>query len=236
MKIRHNLILCCVTWLTACGSSSNPNLAAINARYKVTFNATWDNSNFPTNYPSNSHFSGLIGATHNNSVSFWSTAVKASAGIQQVAETGSKSTFNTELGLARTAGAVEFILNGNGIGSSPGNTSFEFDINQDFPLVTLISMIAPSPDWFVGVHDERLFDQTNYQWVSSKTVELKAYDSGTDSGVSFASPDSVTTPAIGIALVTSAVADTDLNNGVQRDTMESMATFTFERINDPIQD
>ena len=35
------------------------------ARYRVTFQATWSAETHPTNFPANPHFSGLVGATHN---------------------------------------------------------------------------------------------------------------------------------------------------------------------------
>ena len=44
-------------------------------------------------------------------------------------------------------------------------------------------MIAPSPDWFAGVADVDLME--GGQWVSSKTVDLAAYDSGGDDGTTY---------------------------------------------------
>lgn len=53
-------------------------------------------------------------------------------------------------------------------------------------------MIAPSPDWFAGVRGLPLIE--NGQWVPSKTVTLFPWDTGTDSGATFTSPDLVTVP------------------------------------------
>ena len=60
-------------------------------------------------------------------------------------------------------------------------------------------MIAPSPDWFVGVHDLPMLENGN--WRDTITVPLYAYDAGTDSGVSYRSANSATTPHAPIARV-----------------------------------
>jgi hypothetical protein len=65
-------------------------------------------------------------------------------------------------------------------------------MRRDFPLVTLVSMIAPSPDWFVGVDGLNMIE--NGQWVTNKTVSLYGRDAGTDSGSTFTAPDEVTSP------------------------------------------
>ena len=56
-----------------------------------------------------------------------------------------------------------------------------FDIDVDSPLVTHVSMIAPSPDWFVGVNSLSLLEGGSF--MSSVVIQLFAYDAGTDSGV-----------------------------------------------------
>src|SRR5262245_36189318 len=52
------------------------------AQYQVVFNATWSQATHPTNWPSNAHFSGLVGGTHNNNVHFWRDGETASEGIR----------------------------------------------------------------------------------------------------------------------------------------------------------
>ena len=58
--------------------------------------------------------------------------------------------------------------------------------------MTLVSMVAPSPDWFVGVDGLELFQ--NNQWRNNVVVDLLPYDAGTDSGATFTSADLVTSP------------------------------------------
>ncbi len=63
-------------------------------------------------------------------------------------------------------------------------------------MLTVISMLAPSPNWFVGVSGLNLWQGT--AWADSLTIELHLYDAGTDSGTSYGSVNQVTNPPVGI--------------------------------------
>ncbi len=169
------------------------------ADYTVTFASTWSEATHPAGFPASPHFSGLIGGTHNEQVSFWATGGTASLGIKQMAELGAKAALRGEVQTAIDSGNAEFVLSGGGIGRSPGSRRLNFSMSQTFPLVTLVSMLAPSPDWFVGVRDLPLFQ--GGQWVDTLTVVLYVYDAGTDSGSSYESPNQVTSPQEPIARI-----------------------------------
>ncbi len=162
-----------------------------NARYRVSFEADWSAQTHPTDFPSNPHFSRMIGATHGSDVMFWEPGAPATAGIQNVAELGSTSPFDAEIAQAQTAGLAENLFIGGGLDPSPGVEAVEFEIGQDYALVTLVSMIAPSPDWFVGVRNLSMLKR---DWQDEIVVELFPWDAGTDSGVTFTSGDEATAP------------------------------------------
>lgn len=172
------------------------------ARYSVTFEATWDVSTHPTDFPPNPHFSGLIGGTHNASVSFWQAGGLATEGIRLMAERGRQSPLDLEVDAAARAGTAQHLLRGGEVRSSPGSVSMEFDISSGFPLVTLVTMVAPSPDWFVGVSGLSLVESG--AWVREKSVDLLPWDAGTDSGATYGAADRATTPPVGIHLLTGA--------------------------------
>lgn len=164
------------------------------ALFKVEFNASWSQTTHPSNWPSNPHLSGLVGGTHNASAHFYRTGETASEGIRMMAELGQKTTLLGEVATAITNGNAHLQLSGGGISPSPGSVTLTFPaaMLRDFPLVTLVSMIAPSPDWFVGVDSLSLIE--NGEWVSNKVVTLYGMDAGTDSGASYSSADLVTVP------------------------------------------
>ncbi len=192
------------------------------AVYQVTFTSTWSQQTHPYEYPvALSHFSGLIGATHNALADFWQLGEVATSGIESMAETGSKSLLITEINTQIDMGNAQHLLSGGGIGSSPGEVKLTFEISQQHPFVTLVSMIAPSPDWFVGVSGLPLI--ANGQWLEQLVVPLFAYDAGTDSGALYTSPNSDTLPRASIQRI-------ELLPFLVDSEVPSIGTFTFDRI------
>ena len=195
--------------------------APATARYRATFDSNWTAATHPVDVPASPHFSAMIGGTHNASVTFWRVGALASDGIKDMAELGATEPLFQEISAAIAAGTAERVFRAGGSLGSPGTDSLEFDVSQAFPLVTLVSMIAPSPDWFVGVSGLVLFENGN--WVDERRVALVPWDAGTDSGVTFTSADVVTVPRQPItAIVTAPLSPGGL--------VTPLGTFTFTRI------
>ena len=169
------------------------------ATYTVTFESTWSAATHPDDFPPDPHFSGLVGAAHRGTATLWEPGGLASPGIEDMAETGSKALLESEVGDLITAGDAFAVLSGDGIGTSPGSVSLTFDLNTDYPLVSLVSMLAPSPDWFVGVNSLELYDGAN--WSQLETITLFTHDAGTDSGTMYTSPDADTQPPDPITMI-----------------------------------
>lgn len=162
------------------------------AQYQVDFIATWSAETHPTDFPANAHFSGLIGVVHKEATSFWKVGATATDGIEQMAETGVNAQLSQEIGDKIINGSAYVRLSGNGISTSPGTANLRFSATRDQHFVTLVSMLAPSPDWFVGVSGLDLFQDGD--WLITKDVALYVYDAGTDSGTTFTAEDSDTNP------------------------------------------
>jgi Spondin_N len=152
------------------------------ATYRVRFEATWSSSSHPNGFPAGGHFSPLVGATHDSSVRFWRKGQLANQGIEQMAEIGNPFPLIDIVEDEIAAGRAEQFLLGGGI-SSPGTTSITFTATREFPRLTLVSMLAPSPDWFVGVSARRLVQGGD--WVDYAEYPLRVYDAGSDSGQTF---------------------------------------------------
>ena len=190
--------------------------------YRVTFTATWSVDTHPYQFPPNAHFSGLVGTTHNGDVTFWQEGRLSTPGVQSVAETGNKTTFLNEISVASAAGSAENVLSGPNLPSSPTSTFLDFPVSSAFPQLTLISMVAPSPDWFLGVANLSLI--SSGEWVDGLVVPLYAYDTGTDSGASYASPNLATIPPAPLSKIQGFPALVDGTN-------TPFGTFTFDRLN-----
>ena len=189
------------------------------ATYRVTFTSTWSAATHPgSDFPSNAHFSPLIGATHNLSATFWLSGTIASPGIEQMAELGATSILRSEIDAAGTH--VRETIAGPGMATSPAQVKTPmFTASRSHPLVTLVTMIAPSPDWFVGVHDLALLDDQG-AWQEDIVVTLYPYDAGSDDGVDYASADIEPATHHPIALL----------SGQASFSTEPIGTFTFTRV------
>ncbi|MEM7310176.1 MAG: spondin domain-containing protein [Planctomycetota bacterium] len=165
------------------------------AVYKIELDETWSATTHPGAYPK---FGGLltnfIGASHNSSLSLWQVGALASDGMESMAEASGPGALAVQIYTAIDAGDAEQLI------YHPFGVPVEVTVTDETPLVTLVSRIFPSPDWFVGVHDLNLYEGGS--WVASKTVELYAYDAGTDSGTDFYSPNLDTDPQDPITLMT----------------------------------
>ncbi len=219
--------------ISGCGSDSNASVSDSqgDATFKVTFNAQWNGDDFPTHYPSGAHWSPLVGTVHNEQVIFWAPNDQpASAGIENMAETGGTSVFNDEIQIAKDAGYSQGRIQAGGIGAGVGSTSVEFSTSSTYPLLTLATMIAPSPDWFTGVHGVSLQD-VNGNWIQNQTIDLKLYDAGTDAGLSFSSSNSDSRDqSVLITLLSTELIDTDFKQGVHFSSGQHVGTLVIEKI------
>jgi hypothetical protein len=156
------------------------------ATYTITFTGSWSEMTHPIDFPSNPHFSPLVAVTHNQDFNLFRVKEPATSGIQSMAETGKTKLLLDEI-MSGSKGANLAVATGSRI-DSPGITSIQIMASQEHNLISLVSMIAPSPDWFVALSDIQLYD-ANSGWLDSSAVTLGSFDAGTDSGETYTSED-----------------------------------------------
>jgi len=182
--------------------------APATATYEVRFEADWSALTHPGAYPASAHFSALVGASHGEGADLWRPDEIASPGIERMAELGATSTLAAEAQALIDAGQAGAVILGSGA-ASPGSTTIsQFLVSDAFPYVSLVTMIAPSPDWFTGVHGLSLV--ADGQWRTKITVNLYPYDAGTDDGATFTAADIEAVPHRPVDRVT----DVPLDNGI----------------------
>ena len=158
--------------------------------YEVKFEGNWTLASTPGGVVGGAHFTTLIGGVHGSGVTFWQAGQQASAGVELVAELGYTPTFRGEVqASSHTLSVIQEGVSGGGTGTA----TFNIDVTRTHPLVTLLSMIGPSPDWFVGVSGVSLLDGSN-QWRQSHVVDLFPYDAGTEDGTEFSLSNPDTNP------------------------------------------
>lgn len=220
--MQHLIPLTLLASLALTAAPAAAQTGAATATYRVTFDATWSAATHPTAFPPTAHFSPLIGATLAPGAHLWQAGALASDGIEFMAETGGTTPLTSEVNALITAGTAGQVVAGPAAGS-PDLVSTTFTVTDAHPTVSLVTMIAPSPDWFVGVDAVALFE--NGQWKDSLTIPLFAYDSGTDSGQQFFAVNQDTNPPAAIHMIT----DGPLGG------TPALGTFTFERLHSSVE-
>ena len=166
--------------------------AGATATYTVTFTGAWTAEATPGGVPDGAHFSPLIGGVHNADVAFLEAGGTATPGIESMAERGRTATLTEEI-QAAGANALSVLRKDSGPGATASDTFEAVTVTADHPRITLLSMIAPSPDWFVGVFGLSLLDAEG-NWVEALKVNLYPWDAGTEGGDDFSFDNAATVP------------------------------------------
>ena len=198
MKQYKSVILSIILLLTTLGANCSVMAAANNnsntAVYRVTFLPTFTAASHPYRYIARGtktlHFTPLIVGTYKKGYEMYQLGTKVTLGLKLMAEKGKISTLRREMSKAKRAGLVYSIASYNH-NSYDQIVTLYIKMVKSFPFVAATTMIGPSPDWFAGVADVKLYDG---HWLPSKTVISYAYDSGTDAGTDYTSANKVQVP------------------------------------------
>lgn len=200
--------------------------------YKVEIQTMWTQESHPNGFPQSAHFSPPVGATHSYKYKFWSPMTRASTGVKMVAETGATDTLYNEIKNYKKPGYVHMAYKASAEVKTPGTWSMMVSVKGVYSKVSLITMLAPSPDWFIGVDSYDLCG-SNGEWKKSGMMSLPAWDAGTDSGMNFMSQNSPTTPPDVITLIT-ASSNTEIKENAN--TPFAKISFTLQEGNETPSD
>jgi len=162
------------------------------AHYTVRVDATWTEQSHPIDYPGNSHFSGLVGATHNADFRIFKDGGTPTDGLEALSERGAHSPLDDEIKAAIGKGTAGALFESGALFSFPGKLKASFTADGAHPFVSVVAMVAPSPDWFTGVSSVPL--RSNDKWVDEITLPLWVWDAGTDFGTTHQADDADAQP------------------------------------------
>lgn len=206
-----------------------PNMRGMEAtaRYSVTFTARWNAADHGE-VPGGAHFTTLAGAAVNADADLWVPGELASRGLENLAELGQTATFLAEIATKTAAGDAGESITSSGTGAT-GTSVFELTVSRDLPNFTFGSMIAPSPDWFVGLSEFPLLGGEG-RWIEDTgDMGLPAWDAGTETGTEFSLSGTATNPPQPIRLLTETVGGTvEFDDGTIDGSY--LATIRFRRI------
>ncbi len=177
------------------------------ANYDISVTTIW-NAGQHSSVPPNAHWSNLIGATHNSADEFVSLGSNATLGIKDVAERGDNVEFIIEVNDAISNGDANQLLQ-DGFSPFAGDDSMAgfigITVSEDFPLITLVSMVAPSPDWFIAINSLTLRSGNpgvNNGWKDTFTMDVFAYDAGTDDATDYVHTNTPSAPPVPVSMIT----------------------------------
>ncbi|XP_040893631.1 spondin-1b isoform X4 [Toxotes jaculatrix] len=177
------------------------------AKYRLTFYGNWSEKVHPKDYPRRAnHWSALIGASHSRGYVLWEYGGYASEGVRQVAELGSPIKMEEEIRQKGDEVLTVIKTKAQWPAWQPLNLraapSAEFSVDRTRHLMSFLTMLGPSPDWNVGLSGEDLCTK-ECGWVQRLVTDLIPWDAGTDSGVTYESPNKPTLPQEKIRPLTS---------------------------------
>jgi Spondin_N len=176
------------------------------ASYKLTITGTWASPQHTI--PATEHFTQFIGLIHSSECNVYKVGTLASKGVENVAEIGSSTVLKKEMDSLITLNKAlsKFYLTIPGI---IGKDSTTINVNIKNNKISFESMIAPSPDWFVGIDGYDLIQ--NGKWITEMTIPIYGYDAGTEDGDVFGYANPATVPQQPISLMTPANASVIAN-------------------------
>ena len=195
MALLSKILLVVVFHLSAAGFA-----LADGARYRLELDVTWSTETHPHDWPAEGrHLSDLIGVTHHSRYVMFADGRTATTGLKLVAENGRSAIMQAELNEADRRKRIGAVFQADGLKQVPGKIVVDFDAGVNHPLVSFVSMLAPSPDWFTGAASVPLHAEG--AWRARVEGLLLAWDAGTDSGVTYMAKNAETQPAESIRLL-----------------------------------
>ena len=180
------------------GAAAHAEDVAGTARYRVDFERTWSSDTHPKDFPLLAHFSPVIGVTQAKGYELIPLGGTATPGLEMLCEEGKHQPLDSEIKASIAKGDAGVLIETmDPLRSVPQTATTEFTIDAQHPTVTIAAMIAPSPDWCAVAANVPLMQDGKF--ADQVSVELIAWDMGTDSGTSYRAFDSDTKPRAKIA-------------------------------------
>lgn len=186
----------CVFLATTSATSFRSTARACNstAKYDISFFNGLTSARFGKLIPETGLvFSPLSAVSHSGRLSFLTVRGFASRPVEMIAETGNNAAF---LSLARrfrkTGRGVKTVVGAEGPTMPGTTTKLRVAVDCEHSFITVLGMIAPSPDWLVQLSNRNLFNSNTGDFVLWDSGHLIAYDAGVDDGRDFTPPTDLT--------------------------------------------
>lgn len=163
-------------------SFSGTAFASESATYRVTITSNW-NVQDHLDLPGRAHFSPVVAVSHSRDYALLPMGGLATPGLEDVAELGQTDAINAEIDDAIDRDVVgDLVITENQFVRDQVMQEFEVIVTSDKPFLSFVSMIAPSPDWVIGIDSLSLY-RPSMGFISEViSMPLYAINAGTEDG------------------------------------------------------
>jgi len=109
-------------------------------------------------------------------------------------------------------------------------TGIDVEVTANFSKVSIITMLAPSPDWFIGIDSLDMCDSGKWRESVNVTM-LPPWDAGTEDGTVFSISNAASNPPVNISEITNNTAGAF--NGPNP--IPSLGEFRFVKTDEPAE-
>ena len=142
---------------------------------------------------------------------------------------GATATLKNEINAQLAAKKVWQLILPGGTGAEGVITEIHVQVTSNFSKVSFITMLAPSPDWYIGIDSFDLCD--NGKWRESWNDTMSPpYDAGTEEGEGFSTSNPASNPHVDIFRITNDMQGAFKNT----EPIKSLGEFLFKGIGLPV--
>lgn len=150
------------------------------ACYDIELVGLWTEDRQGTAVPGPAHFTTLYGAVHDSRYRIFQQGGLASEGMELLAEDGDIGIVQNDVADELERGTAADEVCGAESVDATGSMTTSIVTDAGHTRLSFASMVAPSPDWFIGVDSLELWDDGANDWRDVIELELFVYDAGTE--------------------------------------------------------
>jgi Spondin_N len=157
------------------------------AVYSCSMTNLWTSERHPALYPTGpAHWTRPLLTSHNSNFEMWSPGTLASEAAEDLAEFGSTIALR---GLIENSTDTGMFVQGSDFDTDDVTTTSQtFDdltFMPGFSLLSTMTMVAPSPDWFTGIYNFDAINQATGTYYDSFIIDTYPWDAGTETGSTY---------------------------------------------------
>ncbi len=148
--------------------------------YRVTLVSNWNKEDH-LKVPGSAHFSRVTVVNHKSTYTLIPFQGKATVGLERLAELGKTGDIEREFKKEVEKGSIaSYNIFAAMYLSKRTSMKFTISVTAEAPYFSMVSMIAPSPDWIIGVDALKLYDEKSGFLSGVERQALYAISGGTE--------------------------------------------------------